>query len=268
MEEREIYSLAVGDRAATRLQLLDEVYGPGTRQLLTRAGLSEGMRVLDLGCGVGTVTCWMAQQVTPSGTALGLDVSTEQLGSARQLAQARGLENVTFREGSAYQTGLPRASFDLVYCRFLLMHLQRPLEALQEMRALLRPGGVLVCEEAVLDSSFCEPPSEAQARLHALALALGSQLGQDFRIARSLHRLVRDAGFSAPQLAYNQPVFTTGAAKRLEALSFVEVVPRLLATGLASAEEVDAVVAGLERDLADETVLYAMSRMTQLWARR
>jgi ubiquinone/menaquinone biosynthesis C-methylase UbiE len=117
--------------------------------MLLQAGLRPGMRVADLGCGVGMVTNLLAELVGPTGSVVGVDVSAEQIAQARESLPA-GSSNVTFVEASATDTGLPRETFDLVYCRFLLLHLSEPAQALREMHDLLKPNGILVCEDGDL----------------------------------------------------------------------------------------------------------------------
>ena len=73
-----------------------------------------------------------------------ISVAAERLWE--QVDKWRDEEPLKFAEGA----------FDLVYCRLLLCHLQRPLEALREMRSLLKPGGVLVCEDRETDAMFSE----------------------------------------------------------------------------------------------------------------
>src|SRR5262245_58929828 len=152
------YVLATGEAAAHRLRILHSVYGPGTRRVLLEAGLRRGMRVADLGCGVGMVTAWLAEVVGPKGHVVGIDSSGAQLTQARARLKT-GTTNPSFREASAIDSGLPRESFDLVYCRYLLLHLAEPERALGEMRALLKPNGILVCEDGDLTSSGSQPPS-------------------------------------------------------------------------------------------------------------
>ena len=50
-------------RARSGFAVVNEVHGPDTRAFLQRAGLKSGMRVADIGCGIGTISCWMAEQV-------------------------------------------------------------------------------------------------------------------------------------------------------------------------------------------------------------
>ena len=138
------YSLATGAAAVRRLHVLHNIYSPAGRRVLIQAGLTQGMKVADFGCGVGVVSRMLAEMVGPSGSVTGIDVNGAQVEQARQLCMNEGLRNTRFVEASAYSTGLERGTFDLVYCRFLLLHLTDPTACLREMRELLRPGGILV----------------------------------------------------------------------------------------------------------------------------
>jgi ubiquinone/menaquinone biosynthesis C-methylase UbiE len=262
------YAMAVGAEGADRLTLLDGAYGPGTRRVLEEAGLRAGMRVVDLGCGIGSVATWMARQVGAGGSVVGVDFSGEQLEKARERARVAGLTNVEYVEASVYATGLARGSFDLAYCRVVLKHLDRPEDALREMRELLRPGGTIVCEEAVLDTSACEPPSDAHRRLQSISWEMFARMGCQWQVARHLFRLMLSVGFELPNISYYQPVFARGEEKWFELLSFREVAPRIVAKGVATAEEIAAVATAVQRLVEDESVVYSLSRMTQIWARK
>jgi SAM-dependent methyltransferase len=197
------YALATGEAAAYRLRLLHGVYGPGTRRVLSQAGLRPGMRVADLGCGVGLVTALLADLVGPEGHVVGIDASAAQLAQARERLNAAHT-NTSLVEASATDTGLPPASFDLVYCRFLLLHLPEPERALREMRALLKPNGILVCEDGDLTSSGSEPPS-ALGAFADLFGRLGPTRGLDYTLGRRLYHMVLAAGFPAPEVTSTSP---------------------------------------------------------------
>lgn len=134
------YYLHTGAAAAPRLGLLHAIFGPETEPSLRRAGIRPGMRVADIGCGVGHVTRFLADCVGASGSVSAVDGSEAQLDISRQPTSGTA-GRVDFVRASAYETSLPRGAYDIVCCRFLLCHLQRPLDAIDEMRALVRPGG-------------------------------------------------------------------------------------------------------------------------------
>jgi SAM-dependent methyltransferase len=260
------YALATGEAAAYRLRILHALYGPGSRRVLLEAGLRRGMRVADLGCGVGLVTALLAELLGPEGHVVGVDASAAQLAQARERMPLGGT-NIGLVEASATDTGLPPASFDLVYCRFLLLHLPEPERALREMWALLKPNGILVCEDGDLTSAGSEPPSALDA-FADLWGRLGPARGVDYTLGRRLFHLVQAAGFPAPEITFNQPVLARGEAKRFLELSVAEAGPAFVEAGLIPAGELETTLAEMRRLNADETVLAVMPRMAQVWARK
>jgi ubiquinone/menaquinone biosynthesis C-methylase UbiE len=249
------YVLATGDRGAARLELLDEVYGASTRAACEERGLAEGWRVADIGCGTGQVSCWFGERVGPSGRVSALDVSADQLAFGRARAVTSGLHNVTFVEGSVYEPGLPRGAFDLAFCRFLLCHLQRPADALAQMAALLRPGGVLVVQDMVMSSMFTDPPTRTYARFVELAAQVGEALGVDYDIGRKLFGMFRMLGLGDLSASVCQPSLATGEAKRLWEYTFLEAAPGAIAAGIWTKHEIDELIAEFAAIGEDESTL-------------
>lgn len=262
------YVLVTGDAGAARLALLHEVYGGSTEALLTEVGLSRGMRAVDLGCGTGTVSRWMAKRVGSEGAVVGIDVSSAQLEVARREALQSRLPQLQFCQADAYATGLPRESFDVVYCRFLLCHLARPEQALQEMRALLKAGGWLVCDDVDVASIFADPASEAVDRMRDLMRAVGTARGVDYCLGLRLHRLFRSSGFTEPRVRLDQPVYATGAHKRIWEYTFLEAAPAIVDAGLINRDELAKLSRELARVAADDTIMVAQARKVQVWARK
>jgi SAM-dependent methyltransferase len=260
------YVLATGRAAAHRLRILHSLYGPGARRVLLQAGLRPGMRVADLGCGVGMVTTLLADLVGPTGQVVGVDFSGAQVAQARELLPP-GFSNVSFIEASATDTGLPHESFDLVYCRFLLIHLTEPRQALREMHNLLKPGGILVCEDGDLTSAGSEPPSALNAFADLFG-RLGPAWGVDYTLGRELFEMVLAANFSKPEITYNQPVVARGENKRLLEWSVAEAGSAFVGAGLITSEELNHTLVEMQRIAKDETVIAKMPRMSQVWARK
>jgi SAM-dependent methyltransferase len=99
-----------------------------------------GMDAIELGCGTGYVSAWMARR---GARVTGIDVSAEQLATARRLQGEHGLD-VTFLEGNAEATGLPDAAFDFAISEYGAAIWCDPDLWLPEAHRLLRPGGTLV----------------------------------------------------------------------------------------------------------------------------
>src|SRR6185503_5237822 len=100
------------------------------------------MRVLDVGCGPGTITLGLAQLVAP-GEVVGIDLQPSLIERARALAATREQTNARFEIADVY--GLPFADecFDAAFGNGVLMHLAEPVRALAQIRRVLRPGGII-----------------------------------------------------------------------------------------------------------------------------
>ena len=262
------YVLATGAAAEPRLLLLDEIFSPASCELLLAAGLAPGMRVAELGGGAGLFAVWMAGVVGPSGSVTLVDNSEAQLQLARKNAAALGLSNMSFVRAGACDTGLRRSSFDLVYSRFLLCHLPDRRSALAEMRALLKPGGLLVCEDYDHAGTFSEPASDAYRRLVEISNAVDRWQGLEPGAGLQLPRLFREAGFAAPAVRMSQPVFLRGPSKLLWEMTLREAAPSIVESGVSTGQELESICAELRRIATDETILVGIARVTQIWARR
>jgi len=108
--------------------------------------LRPGMRLLDVGCGPGSITRGLAQRLAP-GPVVGIDLSREALDGARRDAAARGLSNLQYEEGSVYQLRFVDASFDVVYAHQVLQHLRERGSALREMIRVVKPGGLVAVRD-------------------------------------------------------------------------------------------------------------------------
>ena len=129
-----------------------------TRQWLRHAGFQSGCRFVEFGCGMGYVTRWAAEE---GATATGIDVNEEQVKASQALADAADLKNVDFHTGNIYSPEFPPDSVDVAYCRWVMVHLNRPVDAMRAIYKILKPGGVMVCEEAGVGAVYAEPRSAA-----------------------------------------------------------------------------------------------------------
>ena len=261
------YALATGQAAALRLHLLHRCYSPVGRRVLLEAGLKPGMAVADFGCGVGATTAMLAEMVGPTGRVVGVDLSGAQLEQGRAHCRAQGIENATFVEASAYSTGLPRASFDLAYCRFLLLHLTDPAAALREMRDVLKPGGILVVEDGNLLSASSVPPSALRV-FADLWDKLAPTRGVNYALADNLFHLVKSAGFGELKITIHQPAFAEGDEKQLLKMSVEEIGPACIASGLITEEELKASIAEMDRATKDPEILALAPRMSLVSGRK
>lgn len=116
-------------------------------RLLRDAGVGEGMRVLDIGCGPGVVTRLLARLVGEQGSVVGLDREARLLARAADKAASEGLHNVTFLEHDLADPLPASAPFDAIVARRVLMYLPDPVAAVSAAVQSLRPGGIVVFQE-------------------------------------------------------------------------------------------------------------------------
>lgn len=121
-----------------------------------RPYLVEGMRVLDVGCGPGTITAEFGQLVGAQGTVLGIDVSDDVIDIANTEPHPR---NVEFDVSDLYDPALPERAFDVVHAHQVLQHLEDPVAALRRMNDLAKPGGVVAARDVDFGASLQFPES-------------------------------------------------------------------------------------------------------------
>ncbi|HTX01109.1 MAG TPA: methyltransferase domain-containing protein [Acidimicrobiales bacterium] len=108
--------------------------------------LRAGDRLLDVGCGPGTISADLAARISP-GSVVAVDNAHEIVEVARSEAARRGLCNLEIEVADVYDLPYPEASFDVVHTHQVLQHLSDPVAALREMARVCRPGGLVAARE-------------------------------------------------------------------------------------------------------------------------
>jgi SAM-dependent methyltransferase len=163
--------------------------------------LAADARILDIGCGPGTITADLAGRV-PQGHVTGIDAAQEVIEQARaafprtEPDQQSGRRNLDFATGDVYALDYPDGSFDVVHAHQVLQHLGDPVGALREMRRVTRPGGLVAVREADFGGMtwYPELPILDEWRQFYITVARGN--GGEPHGGRRLHAWAREAGFT------------------------------------------------------------------------
>ena len=118
--------------------------------------LRPGLRVLDFGCGPGSISMGLARAVSP-GQLHGVDMDATQIEAARALAASQGRDNAVFHVGDVTALDFEDDFFDVAHCRSVLMHVPDTAAVLSEVKRVLKPGGILACREMICGSCFTYP---------------------------------------------------------------------------------------------------------------
>jgi 2-polyprenyl-3-methyl-5-hydroxy-6-metoxy-1,4-benzoquinol methylase len=133
-----------------RLALMSRLLDPLHRRHLDLLGLAPGARTLEVGCGNGSVSAWLATRIAPGGRAVAVDLD---------LSLTTGMPAVQFRQADILAGPVPPADFDVVTCRAVLHHVRDAQAAVANLVASARPGvAILVIEPDFLPVSVAEPP--------------------------------------------------------------------------------------------------------------
>jgi ubiquinone/menaquinone biosynthesis C-methylase UbiE len=156
--------------------------------------LRSGMRVLDLGCGSGGISCELARSIR-TGEVIGVDSSEAILQQAQQLKDSEGIDNITFFQGNAYALSFPDETFDFIYSRFLFQHLADPSKALLQVYRILKPGGTLCVLDVDENWFTLYPEPESFVTLRQILVTVQQSQGGDPFVGRKLGSYFDAAGF-------------------------------------------------------------------------
>jgi ubiquinone/menaquinone biosynthesis C-methylase UbiE len=157
--------------------------------------LGEGISLLDVGCGPGNITAELATYVG-SGEVTGIDLSEEVIALAKRDFMSVGLDNLFFETGDVYALDFPDDHFDVVYAHQILQHLTRPVEAIREMRRVLKPGGLLAVREGDFGAFVWFPGDPVLSRWMELYHQLTRRNDANCDAGRNLKSWVLDGGFT------------------------------------------------------------------------
>jgi SAM-dependent methyltransferase len=263
------YVIRGGAAGRERLRILSRVMSPSTGSLFDRVAISEGQLCLDIGCGGGDVTMELARRVGPRGKAVGADIDETQLDIARREVDAKDIRNVEFRLLDIRTTNDDIGSiFDIVYARFLLTHLDDPSQAVAAFYRYLRPGGHVILEDIDFNGHFTYPESGAFQRYRELYCKVVRRRGGDPNIGPRLPILLTDGGFEKVEMTVVQPIGTHGEVKLLIPITLENIADAVLQDGLASQQEIDALIEELYRFAENPRTVAGVPRVIQAWGHR
>ena len=199
------YALGSAPRELSRLSLQAQILKQVTERLLRQAGIREGWRVLDLGCGPGDVSLLAAELVGPTGHVVGIDQSAEAIERARERGRESDFQ-INFQVVRVEDFSSAE-QFDAVIGRFVLIHQESPVDFLRAARRHVRPGGVIAFHEANGSRGFhSAPPCPLFNRMGELCQAAFVAGFASYDVAGRMGEHFQNAGLPYPGLFGEVPV--------------------------------------------------------------
>jgi ubiquinone/menaquinone biosynthesis C-methylase UbiE len=258
------YIINGGAEGKRRLNVLAEVLYQYTYTLLEADGLLTGKALLDVGCGGGDVSFMAAGMVGEDGSVTAIDFDGVIVGLDKKDAVERGISNVTFNAISAYDIDY-KHEFDIAYSRFLLSHLQQPLEVLRKMVKAVKPGGRIIVEDVQFSGHFCYPECQAFADYVTYFTTAARNNGQDAEIGQRLVDIFREAGIKDVGFDVIQPVFNKGAGKGMAYLTLDKIKDTVIGQGIATSGTITRILQELEDFTNNETTIISLPRIWRVW---
>src|SRR5262245_59760769 len=251
MSDPTAYLMGHDHRERRRLLLQASILNPLTEQLLRRAGITSGMSVLDIGCGVGDVSLLAARLVGRDGSVTSVDIDPAALQTVEVRASAEQIKNIECIQANILGWK-PGRRFDAVVGRHILIHSKDPLAVLRDSAALLHPRGLAAFHEfdfSVVHRAW--PPAPLRERLMEVFDQFFARVACS-NIGSRLWTLMIEAGFERPDCRVEYPISGGSDSVYYEWLteSFRSIRPRAVAEGVIAEDEFD--LDTLEQRLREE----------------
>jgi ubiquinone/menaquinone biosynthesis C-methylase UbiE len=234
------YSLGSDEREQQRLASQADLLEPITERFLRAAGLEPGMRVLDVGCGVGDVAMLAARILEGEGQVLAVDRDPAMVQTARLRVKQSGLP-VEVVQRDLTGLALDQPPFDAAIGRLILMHVSDPVLALRAAAAHVRPGGIVAFQDYTTTEARSYPPLPKAQLAWERIVQTFERLGADPQGGDKLRGLYLAAGLPEPELrveallggSRDDPIFdmVAGATRAL--------LPAMERVGVVAPGEVD-----------------------------
>jgi SAM-dependent methyltransferase len=256
------YSKRESERLSDQAQTLTSLLHDDTR-------FPAGSCVLEAGCGIGAQTIILAKN-SPGAYITSIDMSADSLRRAEVMTRKEGITNVSFCQGDIFHLPFAPDTFDHIFVCFVLEHLTEPQHGLEQLRPLLKKGGIITVIEGDHGSAFFHPDSQFAQKAIDCLVSLQRNIGGNALIGRQLYPLLFDAGFGdvhvSPCMVYvdaSRPVLVEGFTKLTFTAMVEGVRDAALRQGLISIEEWDQGIRDLYRTAEPDGVFcYTFFKVT------
>ncbi|MGD1803897.1 class I SAM-dependent methyltransferase [Dapis sp. BLCC M126] len=232
-----IFSDAQNIKELERLQAIEQIFDPKTRQRILTTGITNKWQCLEVGAGAGSIAQWLATIVGESGKVVAVDIDTRFLANVQS-------SNLEVLQADVRHLALENQSFDLIHVRYLLIHILDFEVALSKMLDLLKPGGWIVIEEpdfsaakaVVGDNRMCQSFNQVNLAIEQMF----ADKGMDYALGRKLPEIFQKYDWQKLSLENDTPISAggSGIAKMMK-MSTMQLAQKYIATGKATQSDIE-----------------------------
>jgi SAM-dependent methyltransferase len=267
------YVLGRSEAENRRLVDQSDLLQPLTEHIFRTAGIGPGMRVLDLGCGMGDVSFVAASLVGPTGSVTGIDRNPDAVEVARGRARQLGLSSVSF-EVHPIETYNPAEPYDAAVGRLVLVYQADPSATLARLSGLVRDEGFLIFQEPDLSIGLrAWPPVRLLEQASDWIRETFRRAGVHYDLGMRLYSVFRGAGLPSPTIRYN--ILAGGGPDIRPVLEHCagmvrSLLPKMEEFEIANPDEVgiDSLAERLVRDVTASDSQVTSVPLVSAWARK
>ena len=190
-----------------RLELQAAALSEIIDQEIDAMNIQSGMSILDAGCGSGAVTRKLAGKAHPA-KVTGIDFDQVFLDYAKSIVEDENIDNVEYELGDVDNLSYSDESFDRVYCRLVLMHVQDPVKTVKELKRVTRKGGLIAISDQDDDAILVHPYMPNLTNIWRRYGEWAKTQGMDRSIGRQLYSILSQAGLKSVNV-FPFPIYRT-----------------------------------------------------------
>jgi len=254
------YLLNVGEHDKLRLSILANIYNEKSMEFIKKHISYSDKNILEVGCGHGQMTHWLAREL-PNTSVIGVDISDEQLSICRSEYNEM---NLSFINHDFSIAPLSNKKFDLVYLRFILLHIKEWDVFFYNIFKSLNPGAKIIIEEPGFPF-FCYPSNPYLDKANELGCKITKSLGLRYDCIEPLwNKLSEFDNVRVDDLSFNQPLLKTAQDKSILWRSFIQIIEPLIALGFSSRDDVEEILNELIEISKSDKYIVGCLRLIQL----
>ncbi len=242
----------------TRLQTQAEEFSSSTEESMVKLGIKSDMKVVDIGCGTGSVSFMISPMVGELGRVVGVDSNQYAIDYCNDVARSNGILNTKFIISDATRLNFEPNSFDIAYSRFLFQHIKEANEALREMVRITKPGGVVMVEDCDLFTWLVYPKNESVSKLWHWYESIQLDRGTDPEIGRKLYAMFLEEGLEPSVDVYSKSVYFNRDTFWKSITAVLEKINN---------EQLKSLISGIEEFAMTSNSLFVFPLVFRVWAR-